>query len=145
MAGFTLEQVFEAIGDQLRANLNGDFQIAVDPFDESTTVPRVALDLEAGDPIDWFGTFGPTGLAAVRIVVRLYPAGNVGGTDLRQLLQMLSVGTGNGNSVIDALMADKTLGGTASAFTVQRHRYDPERREYEIPLEVHINKQGAIV
>ena len=62
----------------------------------------------------------------------------------RRLFRYLSVGTGNGASIIDALMADKTLGGVVETVHISGvSNYDATTRTAVVPLQVVCRKQGA--
>jgi hypothetical protein len=74
----------------------------------------VRLELADSDPIDYWVTFGAVGLAAVRFDVVLEVAG-ADQSAVRRLDDFLSVGTGNGSSLVDAVFKDPTFGGACSA------------------------------
>lgn len=141
MAGFTLGALFDAIGNQLRERLEGR-EVTVDPYNESSDVPRIVLDLDENDPIDLWVTGTSAGYGAVRVVLRIIPGGVDGSSRIR-LFALLSAGTGNESSVWDALYADKTFGGAAEAFELGTPTYDSVGVEFEIPLTVYLKKVGA--
>jgi hypothetical protein len=137
----TLSTIRAAIGDQLRANL--DREINVDVDGEGKPAPVVRLELDTSDPIDYWLSFGSAGITEVRFALVVDPAG-VDQSSVRRLDEFLSVGTGNDSSIIDALLADKTLGGVVETLHVAGvSEYDPEAVTAVLPLRVVCRKQGA--
>lgn len=141
MAGFTLTDIFDAIGAQLAAVLE-EIDVTVDPYNESSDVPRIALDLDENDPIDLWVTGTSAGFGAIRIVVRVIAGGTDGSARIR-LYQLLSAGTGNAASVWDAIYSSKTFGGAVDAFELGTPIYDSAGVEFDIPLTVYVKKVGA--
>lgn len=135
---FTLSTIRAAIGDQLRANL--DRQTTVDEHNVSEALPRVSLVLD--ETPSYFLSFGPSGIASVRFSVLIVPGG-VDKSAVMRLDDYLSVGTGNGSSVIDALKSDPTFGGVAETFEVEPGEYDAAGIVAELLVTVHVRKQGA--
>lgn len=142
MAGLTLADVRAAIGAQLAANIEGQTNVDVD--NEGKPAPVLRLSLAPGDAIDYWQTFGSSGLAAVRFHLTIDPAG-ADQSATQRLDRYLSVGTGNGWSVVDALMSDKTLGGVADTMQVEMFDNDPLQVTATLLVTVHIRKQGANV
>lgn len=140
----TLSAIREAIGAQLRANL--DREINVDVDGEGKPTPVIRLELQPSDPIDyWLSMNGSTGngVAEVRFDLVVDPAG-ADQSSVRRLDDFLSVGTGNGSSVIDALLSDKTLGGVVETVHVSGvSEYDAVNVTATLPLRVVCRKQGA--
>lgn len=140
----TLSAIREAIGAQLRANLDREINIDVDGEGKPTPVFR--LELQPSDPIDyWLSMNGSTGngVAEVRFDVVVDVAG-VDQSSVRRLDDFLSVGTGNGSSVIDALLSDKTLGGVVETVHVSGvSEYDAVNVTATLPFRVVCRKQGA--
>lgn len=144
----TLADICAAVGDQLRANLTGgpQRQMSVDEFADGKPAPVIRLELQPSDPIDyWLTMNGATGngVAEVRFDLVVDVAG-IDGSANRRLYDFLSVGTGNGESIIDALLADKTLGGVVETIHVSGvSSYDATQVVAVFPLRVVCRKQGA--
>lgn len=140
----TLIDICEAVGAQLRLNLTREINVDVDG--EGLSAPVVRVELQPSDPIDyWLTMNGSTGngVAEVRFDLTVDAAG-VDQSAVRRLYDYLSVGTGNGSSVIDALLADKTLGGVVETIHVSGvSEYDPINVTATLPLRVVCRKQGA--
>lgn len=141
MAGLTLADIRAAIKSRLEAGINRETNIA--ESGQQMPMPRIRLVLAASDPIDYFTTMGPAGIARVRFDLVVEPAG----TDKSAVVRLddyLSVGTGNGSSVVDAILADRTLGGVvADCVLLGVSAYDPELVTATLPLEVRVAKIGA--
>ena len=138
MSGFTLEAIREAIGAQLRENLDEETNVDID----GAGMPAPVVSLVLDEPPTYYLSFGPSGIGSVRFSVRIDPAGN-DQSAVRRLDRYLSVGTGNNSSVIDALKVDPTFGGIANTFEVVPGEYDPIGVAAELLVTVHVNKQGA--
>lgn len=137
----TLADIRKAIGDQLRANI--DREVSIDVDGEGKPAPVVRLELAPSDPIDYWVTFGGNGIAGVRFKLIVDPAG-VDRSAVIRLDEFLSVGTGNGSSVMDAIYTDPTFGGVLTAGTVcNLLAYDAVNVSATFALEVHVAKQGA--
>ncbi len=138
--GLTLSQIRTAIHDQLRANLSRD--VNVDATGEGKPAPVVRVQLRPSDPIDYWVTFGESGIAQAAFEVQVIPA-NTDQSAVKRLDDFLSVGTGNGSSVVDALMADKTLGGVAQTIQINSSSYDPDEITATFELTIVLKKSGA--
>lgn len=137
----TLSTIRAAIRAQLEANIAREVNIDVDG--EGKPAPVIRLELAPSDPIDYWVTFGSSGISAVRFELIVDPAG-VDQSAVRRLDDFLSVGTGNGSSVMDAVYVDPTFGGVLTAGTVcNLLAYDAVNVSATFALEVHVAKQGA--
>lgn len=144
MSGFTLSEIRAALKAQLDANLSGPREQTVHAHPQgSYTFPAVVIDLDEGDSIDYWETFGAGGLAGVRFVVSV----ETGGMDKESASiardDYLSVGTGNGSSILDAIHADATLGLTGCTAKASLLGTSRESLTAEFLVEVHIAKTGA--
>ncbi len=148
--GLSIAPICTAVGDQLRANLAGgpQRQMSIDEFADGKPAPVIRLELQPTDPIDYWLTMSPDGaevggLSEVRFDLVVDVAG-IDGSSNRRLYDFLSVGTGNGESVIDALLADKTLGGVVETIHVSGvSEYDAINVTATLPLRVVCRKSGA--
>jgi hypothetical protein len=104
MAGLSIGDIRASLADQLRANL--DRQTNVYAYNEGLAIPAVAFTLD--DTPTYWVSFGETGLSSVTFLVRVIPGVANRDTEIR-LEQYFSAGTGNGSSVVDALLAGGTL------------------------------------
>lgn len=130
----TLSAIREAIGAQLRANL--DREINVDVDGAGMVQPAIRLVLDA--PPTYYDSFGPPRqLQSVTFVVEIDPAGN-DQSAVRRLDDFLSSGTGNGSSVIDALDVDQTFGGVAMQFDYEPRDYDAVNVVATFAITVHV-------
>ena len=140
MSGFTLEEIREAIGAQLRENLDEETNVDIDGAGMPAPVVRLFMDQVP----DYEGTFGPNGVCRCRFRLVIDPAGS-DQSAVRRMDRYLSVGMGNGSSVIDALRVDQSFGGAVSGFTYEPGEYDPENVVAELILTFIAMKQGAEV
>ncbi len=144
----TLSAIREAIGNQLRNNLTGapGNQVNVDVDGEGAPMPRIRLELQPSDPIDyWLTMNGSTGngVAEVRFNLIVEVAG-VDQSAVQRLDKFLSVGTNNGESIVDALLASKTLGDVVETIHISGvSEYDAANVTATLPLRVVCRKQGA--
>jgi hypothetical protein len=133
----TLSEVRAAIGAQLRANLAREINVDVDGAGMRGPVVRLELD-----EVDYWGTFGAIGLASVVFRIVVDPAG-VDQSATRRLDDLLSVGTGNASSLMDAIYTDPTFDGVAETVEIERVSVLPDTAQGEIVARVHVRKQGA--
>jgi hypothetical protein len=137
----TLSTIREAIGAQLRANL--DTEINVDVDGAGLPAPVIRLELQSNDPIDYWLTMTGNGVSEVRFDL-VVDVANVDQSSVKRLDRYLSVGDGNGDSVIDALMADTSLGGVVDTLHISGVSiYDVTNVTATLPLRVVCHKQGA--
>ena len=79
---------------------------------ESPEPPSVTVVPDPGEKyIDYWGTFGPDGQADVMLQPRIQLAGQDGPAIAEQLDRLLSAGQNAQQSIIDAIVANRTLGG----------------------------------
>ena len=142
MSGFTLSEIREALRAQLVANLVDDISVHAHPVG-SYEKPAVTIDLDDGDSIDYWETSGPAGLAGARFVLLVETGGVTREEASIARDEFLSVGTGNGSSVIDAIHATPSLGLTGCTAKASLRATDSASMTAEFLVEVHINKVGA--
>lgn len=144
----TLSDIRAAIEAQLANNI--DKQLNIDTDGRGKAAPEsIKVQLQQSDPIDYWVTMSPDGaevggVSVVRFDIFANPANN-DRSAVARLDALLSVGTGNGSSIIDALMADKTLGTTfiETIRVTGVSEYDAINVTATLPLEVVCRKQGA--
>lgn len=108
MSGFDPEAIFDAIAARFDNNTIG--VEAVYPF-PSETPPFAALGLfPANDFIDYWGSFGDNRAGTLNLELRtVFSFGAE--ESMRNLCRMLASGDGHDRSIIDVLLADRTLDG----------------------------------
>jgi hypothetical protein len=140
MGGLTLSEIREALAEQLRNNIARDTNVRAYP--PMPPPPGILVDL-APDPVDYWMTFGTAGISAVRLVLKVDPGPGEEESAARRLDEMLSAGTGNTSSVIDAVMEDRTLGLTGVTCVARDVSYDPETITFTLGVDVTVKKSGA--
>ena len=145
MSGLTIIDICEAMKTQLVNGLTRETNVYATPV----TDPKApSITIRLARPPDYWGTFGAGGLAIVPLELTIDPgAGDLQSMAMR-LYDFLSVGTGNNSSVLDALLADTSLGLTGCTAM-----YPPDADgevdwatvTATLPVNVHINKVGAEV
>jgi hypothetical protein len=143
MSGLTLSDIRAALKAQLDAKLTGRDQTVHAHPQGDYTYPAIVIDLDDGDSIDYWETFGPGGLACVRFVVLVETAGLDKESASIARDDYLSVGSGNGSSIIDAVHADPTLGLVGCTAKASLQGTDRASVTAEFLVEVHIHKVGA--
>jgi hypothetical protein len=146
----TISTIRDAVKAQLNANLAGgpQRQVTIDAHGDGAPAPVIRLELAPSEPIDYWLTMSPNGaevggLSEIRFDLIVDVAG-IDGSAVRRLDDFLSVGTGNGESVIDALLADKSLGGVVETIHVSGvSEYDALNVTATLPLRVVCRKSGA--
>jgi hypothetical protein len=140
----TISTIRDAVKAQLNANLTGgpQRQVTIDAHGDGAPAPVIRLELTATP--NYWGTYGPEGIAYMEARLVIDVAG-VDGSAIRRLDDYLSVGTGNGESVVDALMADQSFGGTVQGLKIQPGDYDADNATAELLLSFVAKKQGAEV
>lgn len=124
-----------------------DVQAYVQP---SPPFPIIGVFPPQSTYVDYWQTFGPDGRADVMLELRT--AVSYGAVDSMRLIdELLSVGTGQNKSIIDAVMAARTLGGVVEDCVPLTARTQPIGGENSgmfeavIPLRIITKKEGATV
>jgi hypothetical protein len=146
VSGFTLSQIREALAEKI-GGVSAEANVEVYPSEVDPPPPPSLVIHAADDYIDYWVTFGSTGLAAVRFEIVFTPGGEGNEYASRWMLldQFLSAGTGNASSVIDRIMEDPTLGLSGCNAHVTDLSVDRDTVTATLTVEVHINKVGAEV
>lgn len=140
--GLTIGTIREALAAQIRNNIAADCTVDAYPTGTQTTSPRITIELQR-NPIDFWMTFGRSGLATLRLDLIVEPSASDISHAAQRLDQFLSVGTGNTWSVVDAVMQDRTLGlGAGIDVVVEDVNVDPEIVAHFL-VTVTVSKQGA--
>lgn len=143
-----LKLIHEACATRLNAGIARDWNVAAFPY-SGKPLPLIEVWPGSGDYIAYWGTFGASGTADLVLDIRIQVATGDAFTTFKQITDMLSVGTGHTSSVIDALMADKTLGGTVETLRVLTGRWPVDDDNLGsvaiVPVELVLRKSGAVV
>jgi hypothetical protein len=143
MAGLTLSAIREALAAQIVAYTQRG--VNAKPYRVGGTPTRqVVIEPDIGDYIDyWVTQGGPVGLARVRLVI-VIEADNADEHARRRLDDFLSVGQGNGSSIVDAVMSDVTLGGLVDTCHIRAAQVNDTIAIARLAIEVHVRKIDAV-
>lgn len=145
MAGLTISSIRDALKTQLAAGVSVGREVDVKAYrvTGARVFPRITVEPDR-DFIDYWVTGTSTGVARLRFGL-VIEAGGPDESARRRLDDMLSVGTGNEASVVDALMSDVTLGGLVDTCHATGVDVDDDNAAARIRIEVHLRKVGANV
>jgi hypothetical protein len=119
------------------------------PFPQDTVVyPCVTVYPGAGEYIDYWKTMGPNGNADMMLRLKVEVDSESSEAVAVKICDYLSVGTGHTSSIVDAVMADRTLGGTVEdALVLSAEWVDPDssRGVAWLPVSIILKKQNAEV
>lgn len=141
MSGLTLSEIRAALGNQIRTNIDREINVYDVPHGDYS-YPAITIG-HAPDYLDYWLTMGSAGHSAVRFILRVETGGTTSESATIALDDYLSAGTGNGSSIIDALMADQTLGLAGCTSHIRGVTVDPLSITAELLVEVTIKKVGA--
>ena len=145
----TIAPIREALKARLDTVLSGrESDVKAYRVTGAKVFPRITIEADPVDYIDYWVTGTSVGLATIRfvLVVEAGPVSAEGFADesaRRRLDDFLSVGTGNTASIIDAVMSDPTLDGVADTCHIPRAEVDDATATARLPIEVHVRKVGA--
>lgn len=140
--GLSITTIREALRDQIIAGVGREIVVHAAPTGTQATSPTCTVEYQ-NNPIDYWVTFGAAGLATLRLELVVEPGGADATTASTRLDQFLSVGTGNGWSIVDAVMSDRTLGlGAGVDVIVDNVSIDGDLVAHFF-VTVNISKQGA--
>jgi hypothetical protein len=138
-----LAAIHRALADQIEANIDSS-TFTAKPYPSS--VPRPCIEVWPDtEYIAFYASSGPNGLSDVMVVVRVFLSGGNDESEWNTAMGLLSQGTGFTSSVADAIMNDRTLGGSVSSCVVLNARWNPEDSTIDIPVAIQTFKQGADV
>lgn len=142
MSGLTLGEIRNALATTIADGIDRQTNVYAYPVGDPK-LPCITIEPDSGDYVDYWLSFGAAGLSAVRLVLLLEPGGNDPVSAGIALDDYLSAGTGNGSSVIDAVLADRTLGLTRCDCVITSASVDPVTVTARLSVTVHISKIGA--
>lgn len=137
MSGLTLPTIREALAAQLKANIARD--VTVRAYPPAAAGPSITIR-SASDFLDYWVSFSAAGLSTVRFDLVIDPGGADLESALRRLDDFLSAGTGNGSSVLDAVLADLSLGIAGATTHIQGASADSDSASGVVTVEVHVMK-----
>lgn len=146
--GVVYDTIVRALAAQVAAGV--DRQTNVKPYpDGSWNPPQITVHTDPSPTFDYWGTFGPNGLATLFLRLKI----EVAAVDIEsvciKVADYLSVGTGNNSSVIDAVHADRSLGGVvgenACAALTAEWDTDTAPGVAWVPVQILLTKQNAEV
>lgn len=108
MAGLSLQAIRVALATQISANVAR--QPSVFAYDPENRSGHNIVIKPAADYVAYFGTMGPNGTADILLEIDIEVPGRLADSQIA-MDDYLSAGTGNDSSVVDAIHANKTLGG----------------------------------
>lgn len=146
-----VEAIHVALADQIRAGIargngaNSDITVKPYPF-SAADLPRI--EIHPGNPwVHYFDTFGSEGISDVNVVVVVELETANGATWLGQAAGLVNAGTAETNSIVDAILADPTLGGEVQNCTVGDVDWNTARatfgQMFMIPVGIKAKKTGA--
>jgi len=137
-----LVAIHTALADQIRDGIDDSGAFTVTPF--PSTAPAPKIEIHPGDPyVNYFATSGPDGLSDVNLVIEVFLSGANPETEHLQRARLLSSGTGFGSSIVDAVMRDRSLGGTVDDAVTLTASVSPEDGTISIPVAIQAKKVGA--
>lgn len=142
MSGLTLGDIRNALAATITAGVDRQTNVYPYPVGDPK-LPCITIEPDSGDYVDYWLSFGSAGLAAVRLVLVLEPGGNDPVSAGIALDDYLSAGTGNGSSVIDAVLADRTLGLAGCDCVITSATVDATTVTARLSVSVTVNKIGA--
>jgi hypothetical protein len=146
MSGLVLRGIHVALADQIRAGIDRQTNVYEFP-NGSYNPPSVTVHSDPSGYISYWGTFGPNGDADILLRLKIeVDAGDLASVCIK-IADYLSVGTDNGSSIVDAVMADRTLGGVVGDCVILTAEWDTENEPFVayLPVQIILRKVNAEV
>lgn len=143
MSGLDLKAIHEALAAQIRNGIDRSAGFTVKAFPSESSRPAIEVWPD-GNYVTYFGTFGASGISEVNLVVRVLLSGANRETEWKTACDLLSAGTGHSSSIVDAVIADMTLGSAVASAFIGDAQWNPEDGAVDFPVRVVLNKQGAV-
>jgi hypothetical protein len=144
---FALEPIHRALAAQIKTYLTANGRDTnVDPFpSESTIYPSITVEPNPSGYIpSYFDTFGPAGYVDLYLRLRIEVNADSWESEAIKITDYLSVGTGNGSSICDAIRSDKTLAGLADDCYPYEVEWSPDEPNVAfMSVKVLAKKSGA--
>ena len=136
-----LDRIHQAVATAVRAAVGDEFTVHAYPG-EGGTGPYI--EIAPGAPyVAYFATMGTNGRADVNVTVRGFPMTGNAETAFRRVVAYLASGTDFPRSIVDALMADKSLGGVVESCVALTAEWVADEELFEIPVEIIALKSGG--
>lgn len=144
-----LQVIHEALANQIR---NTDIKNTFNVFafsEPGGTSPKI--EVRPGiEYLEYFTTFGPDGTADLMLDLIVDLRGMTGEDRALWAWRLLSSGTSDGGSpqptsLVDAVMSDKTLGGTVQDAVIMSAAWDDDNDQITAPVRIILKKSGAAV
>lgn len=138
----TIEEIRKAMAAQIKANVERGTNVTwYEILTDTPDFPRIGIELTE---VGYFGTFGPDGesdvLGRLRLEIGVLPM-----TAENAAIKLSAyLDTTQPSSIVNAVMADKTLGGTVDECVVLSATV-LSPYEAEFPFSIILSKQGANV
>lgn len=149
MPGLTLREIRESLAASIEAQVAG-FTVRAYPGD-GVNGQCIFIYPSPDGYVDYWATFGgPIGLAVVHLELQIRTTAADDASAQMVIDELLSVGTGNGRSLIDAIRSDHTLDGTVDdvmpcATPSRMAQFGPEGPlGAVVPVDVYVRKNGAV-
>lgn len=145
MSGLTLKGIREALAEQIADGLAR--QVNCYPYEvDDPALPYVIVKPSSGTYVGYFASFGPSGVADVmfdlEVAVVAADAISMG----IAMDDLLSSGTGNNSSLVDAIHEDRTLGGLVADCVALSATVEPLSDTplvAIVPVMIRVRKSGA--
>lgn len=142
-----LATIHNALATQIAAHITRETNVDAFPS-RPYNPPSITVHSDPSNYLAYIGTFGPNGEAdlMLRLKVEVDASDGLESVCLK-IADYLSVGTGNGSSIPDAVMIDKTLGGVVASCVVLSAEWDSDGDPGVawIPVQIILSKQNAQV
>lgn len=144
---FDIQAIRRALAAQIRARIADDIDVFAYPS-EGPTMAAITVYPSAGDYVSYFTTMGANGNADLSFRLKVEVAADSIESVEIKLDRLLGSGLGNTSSIVDAVMYDRTLGGTVgSCVVLSAVMGDPDVDPgiAWLPVEIILSKQNAQV
>lgn len=142
---FDIQAIRRALAEQIRAGIADDTDVFAYPS-EDPPPPSIAVWPGSGEYVNYFTTMGPNGNADLMFRLRVEVMADSIESMQIKLDRYLGSGDGNDSSIVDAVMADRTLAGTVGdcvVLTGVMGDPDTEPNIAWLPVQIILSKQNA--
>lgn len=147
MSGLTLRDIREQLAASLNDKISG-FTVRAYPGD-GVSGQCIFIWPGADNYVDYWESYGASGLATVHLQLQIRTTAADDASAQIVIDELLSSGSGNGRSLIDAIRSNKTLGGQVADVmpgASQMAQFGPDGPfGAVVPVDVYVNKIGGPV
>lgn len=150
MSGVDPEAIRRALAAQVKANIDDDWNVY--PH-QNPSGPQPRIEVLWDEGLNPWESMTETGLASLSLLLRATFDGGGYESEFIRSSRLMSIGTGHGSSLIDAVMVDRNLGGACDdliaappgspATATDGNEEVPT--SVTVPVLVYVRKQGAEV